>query len=97
MDKVRLRPWDSAAQLTSSEEAAHYLDACLEEGDPILVNHALGVIARAHGITNLARSAGLSEEDLCIALSADGSPKFSTVVGVLKVLHIRLRAELKNG
>lgn len=88
----KLNPWDSAEHLASSEQIALYLDACLDEGDPALVAHALGIIARARGITELARDAGLSREWLYETLSGRGNPDFTTVMKVIEALRLRHRA-----
>jgi probable addiction module antidote protein len=87
-------PWDSAALLETEEDMALYLDACLEEGDPALITYALGVIARAKGMTQLARDTGLSRESLYKALSSEGNPEFATVLKVVKALGIKLHAEI---
>lgn len=87
-------PWDSAALLETEEDMALYLDACLEEGDPALITYALGVIARAKGMTHLARETGLSRESLYKALSSEGNPEFATVLKVVKALGIKLHAEV---
>lgn len=86
-------PWDSAALLETEEDMAFYLDACLEEGDPALITYALGTIARAKGMTQLARETGLSRESLYKALSSEGNPEFATVLKVIKALGIKLHAE----
>ena len=72
---------------------ALYLEACLEEGDPALVVAALGDIARARGMTQLARDTGLTREGLYKALSADGNPSFATVMKVMNALGFTLRAD----
>jgi probable addiction module antidote protein len=64
MKAVKLRPWDSAEHLKTEEEMVLYLEACLEDGDAALIPHALGVIAKARGMTQLARDTGLSRESL---------------------------------
>ncbi len=94
MGKLKLRPWDSAEHLKTEEDMALYLEACLEEGDAPLIAHALGVIARARGMTDLARDTGLSRESLYKALSGEGNPEFATVMKVVKALGFRLHAEL---
>ena len=93
MGSIRVVPWDSAEHLESDEDAALYLDACLEESDPALIAHALGVIAEARGMTQLARDTGLSRESLYKALSAEGNPEFATVMKVIKALGFRLHVE----
>src|SRR6185312_11380001 len=67
--------WDAAGKLKTEEDMAAYLSACLEDGDPSLVAAALGDIARARGMSQVARDAGLGRESLYKALSADGNPE----------------------
>jgi probable addiction module antidote protein len=93
MNDIALSRWDSAEHLKTEEEIAAYFDAVLEEADPALVRHALGVIARARGMSQLARDTGLTPEGLYKALSADGNPEFSTVMKVITALGLRLRVE----
>ncbi len=71
---------------------AAYLEAALEDGDPTLVAHVLGVIARAKGMSQLARDTGLGRESLYKALSAEGNPEFATVLKVIRALGLRLHA-----
>jgi probable addiction module antidote protein len=89
-------PWDSSAKLRSTEEIAAYIDAVLEDGDPALLSHALGVVARAKGMTDLAMQTGLGRESLYKSLSKDGNPSFSTVIKVLGALGVRLHASVAN-
>ena len=84
--------YDTADYLDSPEAIAAYIDAVFEDGDPALVVHALGVVARARGMTEVARESGLSRESLYRALGAGGNPEFATVVRVLKALGLRLSA-----
>lgn len=84
--------WDSAEHLQSDEDIAAYLDAVLEENDPALVTHALGVIARAKGMSQIARETGLGRESLYKALSPEGNPEFATVLKVIKALGLQLHA-----
>lgn len=65
--------------------------------NPALLNHALGVVARARGMTEIARETGLSRESLYKALSEDGNPSFATVMKVLQALSIELHAKAKGG
>ncbi|MAY70315.1 MAG: putative addiction module antidote protein [Halomonas sp.] len=88
-----LQKWDVVDHLQTEEDMALYLEACLEEGDPALVVAALGDIARARGMTQLARDTGLTREGLYKALSADGNPSFATVMKVMKALGFTLRAD----
>lgn len=84
------RPWDAAETLKSKEDVAVYLDAVLEDGDPELLKAALGDIARAKGMTEIAEATGLGRANLYKALSPDGNPEFATVAKVLKALGLRL-------
>lgn len=86
--------WDSVEVLKTEEDMQLYLQACLEEdeGDGRLVRVALGDIARARGMTQLARDTGLAREGLYKALSADGNPEFSTIMKVIKALGLKLSA-----
>jgi probable addiction module antidote protein len=68
------------------------LEAALEDGDPALIAAALGDIARAKGMSEIARETGLGRESLYKALSPDGNPEFSTVLKVVRALGIRLHA-----
>jgi probable addiction module antidote protein len=84
--------YDSADYLDSPEAIAAYIEAAFEDGDPTLITHALGVVARAKGMSQLARDAGVTREALYKALTADGDPKLSTFIGVIKALGMRLTA-----
>ena len=96
MAKTKTRLWDAAEHLKSDEDMAAYLEAALEEGDPALVSAALGDIARAKGMTDIARETGLGRESLYKALSPEGNPEFSTVLKVVKALGLRLRASAER-
>jgi probable addiction module antidote protein len=87
-------PYDVAEHLRTPEEMAAYLDAWLEEApdDVAGLARALGDIARAKGMTQVAKETGLSRESLYRALSADGNPSFATVLKVTKALGLRLHA-----
>jgi probable addiction module antidote protein len=87
---VKTRRWDAAETLKTKEDIAAYLDAALEDGDPDLLKAALGDIARAKGMTELARAAGLGRANLYKALSPEGNPEFATVAKVLRALGLRL-------
>lgn len=89
---VKTRQWDPAEHLESIDDIAAYLDAALQEGDPKLFAAALGDVARAHGMAQLARETGLARESLYRALSAEGNPELATVLRVLRALGIRLDA-----
>lgn len=87
--------YDTADYLKSDEEMVAYLDACIDDdpGDGSLIRVALGTIARARGMSQLARDTGISREGLYQALSAEGNPEFSTVMKVMRALKLRLHAE----
>jgi len=89
-----LVPYDVAEHLRTPEEMAAYLNAWLEEtpDDVGGLARALGDIARAKGMTQVAKETGLSRESLYRALSADGNPSFATVLKVTKALGLRLHA-----
>ncbi len=93
--KTKTVPYDVAEQLRTAEEMAAYLDAWLEEApeDAAGIARALGDIARAKGMTQVARAAGLSRESLYKALSENGNPSFATVLKVARALGLRLHAE----
>ncbi len=95
MTKTVTTPYDVAEHLRTSEEMAAYLEACLEEanGDAGFIAKALGDIARAKGMSQVARDAGLSRESLYKALSGDRSPAFDTILKVIGALGLKLRAE----
>jgi probable addiction module antidote protein len=89
--KLKLRPYDSAFYLKTEEDIAFYLEAIFEEGDPALIAHGLGVVARAQGMAAVAKKAGLGRESLYKALSKDGNPEFMTVYKVIQALGYKLK------
>ena len=92
MAKTVTTPWDPADHLKTDEDMAAYLEAALEEGDPSLVTAALGDIARAKGMTQIARDSGLGRESLYKALSPVGNPEFATILKVVAALGLQLHA-----
>lgn len=92
MSKTKTTLWDPAKHLKTEEDMAAYLEAALEDGDPTLVTAALGDIARAKGMTQLARATGLGRESLYKALSAEGNPEFATILKVVQALGLKLHA-----
>ena len=88
-NKIKTIPWDAAEYLKTEEDMANYLEAVLEDSDPALLSAALGDIARAKGMTQIARETGLGRESLYKALSPDGNPAFSTVLKVVKALGLK--------
>jgi probable addiction module antidote protein len=97
MAKTKTYRYDTAEHLRTSEEMALYLEACLEEanGDAAFIAQALGNIAKAKGMTQVARDTGLSRESLYKALSGERSPGFDTILRVMDALGMRLHAEAK--
>ena len=93
--KTKTVPYDVADQLRTPEEMAAYLDAWLAEApdDAAGIARALGDIARAKGMSQVARDAGLSRESLYKALGANGNPSFATILKVARALGVRLHAE----
>ena len=91
-EKTKTIPWDSAEHLKTEEDMALYLEAMIEEsgGDPAAIAVALGNIARAKGMTEIARKTGLARENLYKALSPEGNPEFATVIKVAKALGLKL-------
>ena len=92
MSKTVTTPWDPADHLETEEDMVAYLEAALEENDPALVAAALGDIARAKGMTQVARDAGLGRESLYKALSPTGNPEFATILKVVAALGLQLHA-----
>jgi probable addiction module antidote protein len=86
MSKPKTRDWDPAEPLVTEEDMAAYLEAALEEGDSALVAAAVGDIARAKGMSQIARDAGLERKSLYKALSAEGNPELATIMRVVAAL-----------
>ena len=95
MAKTKTTRYDVAEHLRTPEEMAAYFEACLEEanGDAAFIAKALGDIARAKGMSQVAREAGLSRESLYKALSGDRIPTFDTILKVVAALGLKLHAE----
>ncbi len=95
MRKTKTTRYDVADHLRTPEEMAAYLEACLDEaeGDAAFIAKALGDIARARGMTQVARDTGLSRESLYKALSGERSPDFDTILKVVNALGLRLHAD----
>lgn len=95
--KLGIRKWDVAEFLESPQDMAAYLQACIEEadGDAAFIARALGDIARAKGMTQVARATGLSRESLYKALSGDRAPDFATILKVADALGLQLSVSVK--
>jgi probable addiction module antidote protein len=89
--KLKTRRYDTANYLKTAKDIAEYLEAVFEIGDPALVAHALGVVARAKGMAEVSRKTGLGRESLYKALSKDGNPKIDTVLKVVHALGIKMK------
>lgn len=94
MTKTKTMAYDVAEHLRTPEEMALYLDACIEEsdGDAAFIAKALGDIARAQGMTQVAKNAGMSRESLYKSLSGERVPDFSTILKVTKALGLKLHS-----
>lgn len=90
---IETQPWDVVDHLETEEDMIAYLDAALEDGDPALIVAALGDIARAKGMSQVARETGLGRESLYKALSSAGNPEFATVLKVLNALGLQLHVQ----
>ncbi|MCP9850760.1 addiction module antidote protein [Cyanobium sp. Morenito 9A2] len=97
--ETKTAPYDVAEFLETPEEMAAYLEACIQEsdGDAAFIAKALGDIARAKGMTQVARESGLSRESLYKALSGDRSPSFDKILKVISALGLQLSASVKEG
>ena len=90
MTLIKTIPWKTEDHLETLEDIAAYLEAVFEDGDPELIGHALGTIARSKGMTEVARRSGLGRQSLYKALSPQGRPEFATVLKVVRALGLRL-------
>lgn len=89
--KIKLYPWDPVKYLKTEEDMAQYLEAALEDGDPRVVAAVLGHIARAKGMTRVAKKAGLGRESLYKSLTSRGNPELATVLKVIRALNLKLK------
>lgn len=92
-----LPDFDLAEYLKTDEDVANYLTLILEENDPAELAHALGVIARARGMTEVARASGLTREALYKALRPSAQPRFDTIARVCGALGVQLVARPVHG
>jgi probable addiction module antidote protein len=98
MNAIKLTKYDSAEHLKAEEDIVAYLQACFEEApdDAPFIAKALGIVARARGMTQLAKDTGMGRESLYKALSGDGNPSFSTVIKVMHALDLKFSIEPKT-
>lgn len=93
MAKLKLMPFDPAEYLTTPRALAIYMSEALETADPAYIMHALGVVARAKGMAEIARQTGLGRESLYKALREGGSPAFDTIIRVMRALGLSMAAK----
>lgn len=89
--KITLRKWDMAEHLFSEEDALAYLKAAIDDNDPEYLPHAIGAVARARGMTHIAKKANVTRANLYKALVDGGNPAFTTVVKVIDALGFKLQ------
>jgi probable addiction module antidote protein len=87
-------PFDAAEYLDDPESQAELLADAFESGNATYIAHALGVVARARGMTSIAKEAGVTREALYRSLSESGDPRLSTLIGVMKALGMQLSAKI---
>ena len=90
MEAKKAAAYEAAEFLDTDEDIVAYLNAALEDGDPSLVSAALGDVARARGMTQLAHETGITRDGLYKALSPSGNPSFATVQKVVRALGYKL-------
>jgi probable addiction module antidote protein len=90
MMPIETAKWDVSEFLDSEEAIFAYIEAAFEDGDPAVITKALGNVARARGMTAIAKDAGVTREALYKALSENGDPRLSTLIGVAKALGLKL-------
>ncbi len=93
MSKIKTRPFDVSNYLNDEADIAAYLQVAMEDGDPALLAAALGDIARARGMTQLARDTGLSRESLYKSLSGERAPSSDTLFKVIHAMGFKLTVE----
>ena len=92
MAKLRTTKWDASEYLKSEEDIAHYIAAAFEDGNPDLIALAIGNVAKARGMTEIARKAGVSRENLYRSFKKGGDPRLTTLLGVMHSLGVKLTA-----
>lgn len=94
---IKTSRFDAAKYLDTRERQAEYISAALETGDAAFVRDAIGVVARARGMSEIARNAGLNRESLYKALGGTGNPEFATMLNVLRAMGLELAARPAEG
>jgi probable addiction module antidote protein len=87
---LETKPWDPTEHLNSAEAIAAHVEAAFEDGDPALIAAVIGDVARARGMTQLAKEAGVSRETIYKAFSEGGNPTLETLTGVIRALGLKL-------
>lgn len=90
---AKTRPFDAAEYLDTPEAIAAYLTEAFETNDPAFITHSIGTVARARGMTAVAKEAGLARENLYKALSSEGRPELGTIIKVLASFGVHLHAQ----
>jgi len=97
---LKTYPFDAAEYINDDEDVLGYLEEAMkiaqEDGDPAFLAVALGTVARARGMSQIAKDAGLSRESLYKALGSEGNPEFGTVLKVLQALGLKLSIKSKG-
>ena len=94
--KIDTVPFDAAEFIQDAQSQAEFITDAFDSGEAGYIAHALGIVARARGMTQVSRDAGITREALYRALSQEGDPRLSTLLGVLKALGLSLHAERLN-
>lgn len=94
--KIETVPFDAVAFLDDVRSQAELIDDAFDSGDARYIAHALGLVARSRGMTQVAKDAGVTREALYRALSQEGDPRLSTLLGVMKALGLSLHAEAQD-
>lgn len=87
---LETHPFDIAEHLDTEEGIEEFMKAAFEEGDAAFIARSLGIVARARGMTKLARNVGVNRKALYTALSGEGNPEFATILKVMKALGLEL-------
>lgn len=87
---IELKTYDVAEHLDSEEEIRLYLEAAFEDGDPLIIKHAIANVARARGMTEIASKAGITRAGLYKALADEGNPSFATIASIVQALGLRI-------
>ncbi len=91
---VEITKWDAAEHLDDDEAIAGYLAEVMEGGDPAHIVHALNTVARARGMTEIAKGAGIGRQALYKSLGEKGNPRLTTLLGVMKSLGLNLSVRM---